>query len=35
MNDLTAFEAVICIASIIVAGWLVIGEMIKGECYEY
>jgi len=24
MNDLTAFEAVLCIASIIVAGWLVI-----------
>ena len=30
MNDLTAFEAVLCIASIIVSGWLVIGEM-KGE----
>jgi len=30
MNDLTAFEAVLCIASIIVAGWWVIGE-IKGE----
>lgn len=31
MNDLTVFEAVLCIASTIVAGWLVIDEMIKGE----